>query len=827
MRKILLSLAALLTAGVAWAQTVVTAINTEKYYTLECRSGAAHNTSRFIGDNGTVINGQSSTASYFVFEAAEAENSYYIKSYKTGKYINHNGTNISASTEKATAWTFGVGGKDKVAGVVTFTIGNDKYLNNNGSDCTDGTCSSLKANTHQGGPASGNACSLWEMCEYDTPYEEVTVNYSFKYNGREVATQSVVLLENSDYPEITETFPYGITGSKPDGKVSADDAVGGVVTKEITLSKTAELPFKVYADYNSVERWYYLNIRDTDPTYLKYEEGVNYIKTTDNLAAVEASEDKDSYTWAFIGDANDPFAGFQMVNYKTGATMVLSAPEAPKANQNADQLARMVTKEGASGNTAWVIKNTTHENAASGAFYVEHPTAKAWAFNRQDYDHDADASTAAIRTLCYWNNRDTGSALQVVERPMNAASELRLLIEDAEDLYAVVNTGKTAVGYYTLESVEVLKNAIETAKSVSAATDADVETLQAAMDALETIQPEEGKFYTIQNSYSNIYMSVGNTSGMVSSEAAGFAQVFQFVSAEDGNFYLFNVERGTYLNTNKAHQQGQEFASAIVAGDAKPVKIVNLGAENHVSITPIGGATLHHDAGQGTIVAWNGGLNSRSSWKIVEVDMSAMSHSVVIAEAGWATLVLGCNAVIPADVKAYVVSATSATSAALTEITGTIPANEAVLLNAAAGTYEFKYAAEATPVAKNLLEGTVFDANVNGEAYVLAAPTVEEVAQPVGFYKAELTISTNTENDGEEGATDDTFEAFKNNAFKAYLPAPAASARFLSFDFGTETAIENIEGAEVESAVVYDLSGRRVQKAQKGLYIVNGKKVVK
>ena len=80
-----------------------------------------------------------------------------------------------------------------------------------------------------------------------------------------------------------------------------------------------------------------------------------------------------------------------------------------------------------------------------------------------------------------------------------------------------------------------------------------------------------------------------------------------------------------------------------------------------------------------------------------------------------------------------------------------------------------------------------------------------------GFYAAKLTNGK-----------------FVNNAGKAYLPKPAeASARFISFDFGTETAIESIEGAEVENAVVYDLSGRRVQKAQKGLYIVNGKKVVK
>ena len=81
----------------------------------------------------------------------------------------------------------------------------------------------------------------------------------------------------------------------------------------------------------------------------------------------------------------------------------------------------------------------------------------------------------------------------------------------------------------------------------------------------------------------------------------------------------------------------------------------------------------------------------------------------------------------------------------------------------------------------------------------------------IGFYAAKLTN-----------------DKFQNNAGKAYLPASAvtAGARFLSFDFGTETAIESVESVE-NNAVVYDLSGRRVQKAQKGLYIVNGAKVIK
>jgi hypothetical protein len=188
-------------------------------------------------------------------------------------------------------------------------------------------------------------------------------------------------------------------------------------------------------------------------------------------------------------------------------------------------------------------------------------------------------------------------------------------------------------------------------------------------------------------------------------------------------------------------------------------------------------------------------------------------------------LVLGCNVTIPADVKAYVVSSASETSATLAEITGTIPANEAVLLNAAAGTYEFKYAAEATPVAENLLVGTVYDTNVESKAYVLSAQGEPAV---VGFRLADFKVSTNTENDGEEGAEDDTFEAFKNNAFRAYLPAPVAGARFLSFDFGTETVIDELKGENGNvKTVIYDLSGRSVQKAQKGLYIVNGVKVIK
>lgn len=62
---------------------------------------------------------------------------------------------------------------------------------------------------------------------------------------------------------------------------------------------------------------------------------------------------------------------------------------------------------------------------------------------------------------------------------------------------------------------------------------------------------------------------------------------------------------------------------------------------------------------------------------------------------------------------------------------------------------------------------------------------------------------------------------------RAYLPiAPGAPAPAgISFNFGTPTGIDEVS-VENRNDVIYDLSGRRVQKATNGLYIINGKKVL-
>ncbi|MBR6926681.1 MAG: hypothetical protein IKH52_05685, partial [Bacteroidaceae bacterium] len=64
--------------------------------------------------------------------------------------------------------------------------------------------------------------------------------------------------------------------------------------------------------------------------------------------------------------------------------------------------------------------------------------------------------------------------------------------------------------------------------------------------------------------------------------------------------------------------------------------------------------------------------------------------------------------------------------------------------------------------------------------------------------------------------------------FKAYYISTAAgeAPAFLLFDDGTVTGINAVNAAAQNGAAVYDLQGRRVSNAQKGVYIVNGQKVL-
>ena len=83
-------------------------------------------------------------------------------------------------------------------------------------------------------------------------------------------------------------------------------------------------------------------------------------------------------------------------------------------------------------------------------------------------------------------------------------------------------------------------------------------------------------------------------------------------------------------------------------------------------------------------------------------------------------------------------------------------------------------------------------------------------------------------NNGGEGLGFYKANGKKVAAHRAYLDATGASSRsFIGFDNdGTTTGIEAVENPQSAFAEFYNLNGQRVVAPQKGLYIVNGKKVM-
>ena len=169
----------------------------------------------------------------------------------------------------------------------------------------------------------------------------------------------------------------------------------------------------------------------------------------------------------------------------------------------------------------------------------------------------------------------------------------------------------------------------------------------------------------------------------------------------------------------------------------------------------------------------------------------------------WATYYNGTTSFTADENTTVFQAALSGSSLTLTEVPNReIPATKAVILKSSSATITLTPASTTETLEGNELQGTATSITNPGNAYVLNKGT-----NGVGFYKLSSTgtISAN----------------------KAYLTYSGASLARSFFGFDETTGIE-MPTAEVIDAdgVVYDLQGRRVAQPTKGLYIVNGKKVI-
>ena len=197
---------------------------------------------------------------------------------------------------------------------------------------------------------------------------------------------------------------------------------------------------------------------------------------------------------------------------------------------------------------------------------------------------------------------------------------------------------------------------------------------------------------------------------------------------------------------------------------------------------------------------------------------------LAVGATGYATLYYSnYDLVVPANTEAYTFRSSNGAlmeskTYAADEV---IPAGEAVVvhtLNGLSSTLNFKKGIATVDCdASSQLAGTDEEAKIASDAdyyfYGLSLNSGNDI-NSVGFYWMV---------DG--GA------AFTNGAHKAYLKIEKSEftgqpVRGFAFK-GTTTGVESVESSNNAPQAIYDLTGRRVSKAEKGIYIINGKKVIK
>lgn len=406
---------------------------------------------------------------------------------------------------------------------------------------------------------------------------------------------------------------------------------------------------------------------------------------------------------------------------------------------------------------------------------------------------------------------------------------------EAMALLEAHNANKGKIGYPVDATYDALKEVAE----VETFADDYFVAAQAAVDAFNNPSainlPEDGKAYRLVNSNplfadygEKILAVVDGTVSLVDANAEENADLW--VARKAGSeFVLVNGRTGGYMelrgNSSNGVYQGKSGGKGNTAtydNDGYNNVQIKLVGGNHLGYVQLSflregndnRASIIRDKNGEFDIAGEGYISTaryNQGFKMEEVAYPATARvnavSNITGIEGISTYSAPYPVVVPTGYQAwYVNKGITNDAVSLVEVNGAVPANEGVLLTGAAA--DAITLLPATTEAIATIEGNKLGNTAGaakdleyGKDYILT-----NGADGVAFYpisSSDLTVAAN----------------------KAYLHTEGAAAPSLVLSFGDDTdAIKGIETVNGQNAPVYDLQGRRVQKAVKGLYIQGSKK---
>ena len=338
-------------------------------------------------------------------------------------------------------------------------------------------------------------------------------------------------------------------------------------------------------------------------------------------------------------------------------------------------------------------------------------------------------------------------------------------------------------------------------------------------------QSGEAEVTPSSNNYYRWYSTSGGSFGAVENSAVKYyAYLFdgsdwttQEMSTEDGYIFTADIDNQTSYNNNLQ----VIFATSVVLDNSnlytdqngKWTTMYRPFEENQtpgfVNVTNLGGGCW---ADNPNSLKLNMPVHYRISYNPYEWIYSIspyFTRTIIGAESNgkyYATFSSDYNVAVPSGITAYYATQRSddvIEMAAFDPDEG-IASTDAAFLQRSSTETEFTFTPATTTRSGDNLMRKPNNGIVPGGNYVLANKSAG-----VGFYKI----------------TDD----LGNQQNKAYLQDPGTGAPSFSIEIEGETTgikVVNLEESSENNGQMYDLQGRRVAEPSKGVYIVNGKKVV-
>ena len=260
-------------------------------------------------------------------------------------------------------------------------------------------------------------------------YERRMVNvvYSFTFKGEEKMREENACAVGDVYPEITSTFPFGISATKPEGTIQVE---GSDATVTMVIELQENLPFKYATSYKEIEKWYHLKF-GANSYYISHDASINYIKVSAETRPVDNWE---AYQWAFVGN---PFDGYKIYNKATGEASILSSSTTMSGTTGAGTWAVMTSAPVPEGNNEyWYATASTH---GTNGFYL---AQKGYNNNRLN-NRDGN--------LAYWTDGADGGSTFTVENVL--PMPVRLSANDKTYYYAL-KSGRGDAYWYTYDSTD-------------------------------------------------------------------------------------------------------------------------------------------------------------------------------------------------------------------------------------------------------------------------------------------------------------------------------------------------------------------------------------